>query len=140
MLRATMNRKPSAMGDEATMGGHFLNVDEASPRSPHRENASSAASCGFLPLDALPHAALLIDADGRWLDANARAAALLGRERAHLIGAPIGDVIDPWPWPGGCWTPAKLRRPDGASIPIEVWITSFADGAATAVAALFLRP
>ncbi len=127
------------MDDEATMGGHFLSMDEASPRSPHREMASSAASCGLLPLDALPHAALLIDADGRWLDANARAAALLGRERAHLIGAPIGDVIDPWPWPSGCWTPANLRRPDGAHIPIEAWLTSFADGAATSVVALFVR-
>jgi PAS domain S-box-containing protein len=82
-----------------------------------------------------PVALLLVASDGRYLDANPAAAALLGYDRAELLGMRIGDT----PAIGGVWTDEErasfvregrwqgrmaLRRRGGALVPVEALVAA----------------
>ncbi|WP_395023334.1 MASE3 domain-containing protein [Dongia sp.] len=70
---------------------------------------------------------LLIDAEGRIIDANQRAEVMTGIERAALAGRPIRELIPSWTDPADAADPAatviwegQLARSGPRSIPIEV--------------------
>ncbi|GAB2175488.1 MASE3 domain-containing protein [Dongia sp. agr-C8] len=70
---------------------------------------------------------LLIDAEGRIIDANQRAEVLTGIERAALAGRPILQLIPGWTDPADAADPSAtviweghLARPGSRNIPIEV--------------------
>ncbi|HEU5433300.1 MAG TPA: PAS domain S-box protein, partial [Thermomicrobiales bacterium] len=93
-----------------------------------------------LPLGAIPGAALLADAGGRWLDANAAAAFLFGCDRGELIGAPAERQIAPWPLPAGeRWTAVEIRRADGSRRCVEAWAAPATVGDRAPALVVFLR-
>jgi PAS domain S-box-containing protein len=81
--------------------------------------------------EGVPDAILVLDAEGRFIEANAAACRMLGYDLDVLLTMDLGDIL-----PGddeaetqvarfgaaGAWrTESELRRHDGAQVPVEIW-------------------
>lgn len=85
-------------------------------------------------IESAPDVVLVLDGDGRLLQANERLTTVLGWPPAALVGRPVTDVL-----PGGLLDgQTTARRQDGAAVPVDISTSRVAaDGGE--VTAAFLR-
>jgi PAS domain S-box-containing protein len=122
-----------------------LSQFDAEQRASSNELRASEARLRTI-VDGAQDGIFLADLDGRYIDVNPAACAMLGYERDELIGLTIADVVQPAEVPrlerereivttGGTargeW---QLRRKDGSSLDAEVVASVLSDGRWQAIA------